>query len=265
MARVPVCQEEMMDFCSMNDMRFYEMDQPCLTKNSFPGLNHHAGEVGIQVKISSNTSVKGFQKAVVIVVAIEKMKKHSNARGVFTDDDLMDIISSVLEPVDFDTCEFTYTADSIYQLSRAISCNIQDIDHKFFVLNEPAQLVALHLQGPNISQAVRLKMYVYRPKTKEGIGKIPIALKIKGEELYLSCVQNGGQPVLQLEKANIQEKLDKSEKGRFLFYRVDIGNHTRFESAAFPHWYICTSAQPNEAVGMTDRLGEVAIVDYDLM
>uniref|UniRef100_A0A670J5J1 Interleukin-1 n=1 Tax=Podarcis muralis TaxID=64176 RepID=A0A670J5J1_PODMU len=171
-------------------------------------------------------------------------------------------VFSSSEPVDFDTCECTYATDPIYHLSRSISCNIRDVNQKSLVLNGTTQLVALELQQADISKEARVKMYVYRPKIGEGIAKIPIALKIKGKELYLSCVQSGDQPALQLEEASIEGDLDKSDKGRFLFYRVAVGDYTRFESAAFPQWYICTSAQVNKAVSVTNRIGEVSIVDY---
>nr|XP_028598015.1 interleukin-1 beta [Podarcis muralis] len=264
MSRVPECEEEVMDFCSVDEMQFYEEDRPSLAKETFPGLSHPACKVGIQVKIANSSSSLGFQKAAIIMVAIERMKKKksSKARALFTDDDLMDIINSVLEPVDFDTCECTYATDPIYHLSRSISCNIRDVNQKSLVLNGTTQLVALELQQADISKEARVKMYVYRPKIGEGIAKIPIALKIKGKELYLSCVQSGDQPALQLEEASIEGDLDKSDKGRFLFYRVAVGDYTRFESAAFPQWYICTSAQVNKAVSVTNRIGEVSIVDY---
>ncbi|XP_034975760.1 interleukin-1 beta [Zootoca vivipara] len=267
MSRVPEYEEEVMDFCSVDEMQFYEADQPSLAKEAFPGLNHPACTVGIQVKIANRPSAMGFQKAVIIMVAIERMKKKkkkksTKARALFTDDDLMDIINSVLEPVDFDIRQCTYATDPIYHLSRSISCNIRDVNQKSLVLNGTTQLVALELQQADISREARVKMYVYRPKIEEGVAKIPIALKIKGKELYLSCVQSGDQPALQLEEASIEGDLDKSDKGRFLFYRVAVGDYTRFESAAFPQWYICTSAQVNKAVGVTNRIGEVSIVDY---
>ncbi|XP_060106926.1 interleukin-1 beta [Heteronotia binoei] len=268
MARVPECQEEMMEFCSMNEeMPFYE-DQPCLTKNASQSQRecascsqvHCTCELNIQVKISKKIPTKGFRKAVVIVVAVEKMKMKAR---VFTDDDLLSILNTVLEPVSFDNSECTYATDSVYRFTRALSYDIQDIKQRSLVLNQPAQLVAMHLQGTNISQAVALKMAVYRPK---GTVKNPIALGIKGSKLCLSCVPKEGaegQPELQLEEENILRNVERSKLGRFIFNRIDVGNTTRFESAAFPGWFICTS-KPNTAVGMTDQPGEVSIVDYAL-
>lgn len=61
---------------------------------------------------------------------------------------------SIPEPVEFDTCGFTYAANSVYQLSEEVCCDIQDIAHKSLVLHEPpAQLLALFLQGPSTEHA----------------------------------------------------------------------------------------------------------------
>nr|XP_056716080.1 interleukin-1 beta-like [Euleptes europaea] len=271
MARVPECQEEMMEFCSMNEeMPFYE-DQLCLAKNAAQILRqcascsqvHCACEMDIQVTITKRVPTKGFRKTVVIVVAVEKMRMKGKAKA-FTDDDLLNIVNTILEPVPFDKSEFTYAADSVYRYTRAVSYDIQDIKQKSLVLNEPAQLVAVYLQGSNINHAVKLKMAVYRPK---GTVKNPIALGIKGSNLCLSCVPKEGaegQPELQLEEADILRHIDRTKLGRFIFNRIDGENTTRFESAAFPGWFICTSTQPNEAVGMTNQPGQVAIVDYAL-
>ncbi|KAM6432022.1 interleukin-1 beta-like isoform 2-T2 [Liasis olivaceus] len=241
----------------MSGMQFYAADQPSLTKNAF-----QACEMDVQVAVTKNEPVRSFRKAVVIVIAIEKMR---NSPMLFTDEDLTDILSTVLEPVRFDHYGCTEASNSIYQFSNHVVCNIQDADQKSLILQEPPQLVAMHLQGPNINCAVKLKMSVYRPKVEAGTQKIPVALNIKGKKLYLSCVLKGGQPVLQLEEANIQGDLDKSQLGRFLFYRIDTEKYTRFESAAFPKWFICTSTQPEEAVALTHQPGgPLVIVDYTL-
>ncbi|XP_063167291.1 interleukin-1 beta [Candoia aspera] len=242
----------------MSGMQFCAEDQPCLTKNAF-----QACEMDVQVAVTKKEPARSFRKAVVIVIATGKMG--NSVPKLFTDEDLMDILSTVLEPVNFDIYGCTEATNSIYQFSKNIVCSIQDADHKSLILQEPAQLVAIHLQGPNISQAVKLKMSVYRPKVEAGTQSVPVALSIKGRKLYLSCVLKEGQPVLQLEEANIQGDLDKSELGRFLFYRIDTEKHTRFESAAFPKWFICTSTQPEEAVALTHQPGgPLVIVDYTL-
>lgn len=57
-----------------------------------------ANELDIQVKVTKQASIKNFRKAAVIVIAIEKMKKVPNI-SLFTDDDLMDIINTILGTV----------------------------------------------------------------------------------------------------------------------------------------------------------------------
>lgn len=52
----------------------------------------------IQVKISKRVPTKGFRKAVVIVVAIEKMRMNTKPK-FFTDDDLLNILNTILGTV----------------------------------------------------------------------------------------------------------------------------------------------------------------------
>ncbi|XP_058050022.1 interleukin-1 beta [Ahaetulla prasina] len=239
-------------------MQFCAAEQPYLTKNTFC-----ASEMDVQVAVTKNEPMKSFRKAVLIVIATESMKKSSPR--LFSDEDLMDILSTILEPVTFEIYGHTEATNSIYHFWRDIVYNIQDSDHKSLVFKEPAQLVAMHLQGPNIEQAVKLKMSVYRPKIEAGTSKIPVALSIQKGKLYVSCVWKEGQAVLQLEEATIQGNLDKSQLGRFLFFKIESGKHTRFESAECPGWFICTSTQSEEAVAVTKQPGgPQVIVDYSL-
>ncbi|ETE73026.1 hypothetical protein L345_01139, partial [Ophiophagus hannah] len=195
-------------------------------------------KVDVQVAVTKNEPLKSFRKAVLIVIASETMRK--SPASLFSDEDLLDILSTILEPVTFDICSSTEATSSIYHFWRNIIYNIQDTDHKSLVCKEPAQLVAMHLQGLNMEQAVKLKMSVYRPKIEAGTQKVPV-------------------------EATIQGNLDKSQLGRFLFYKIENGKHTRFESAECPGWFICTSSQNDEAVAVTKQPGGPrVIVDYSL-
>ncbi|XP_026571050.1 interleukin-1 beta [Pseudonaja textilis] len=239
-------------------MQFCAVDQPYLTTKAF-----QTSKVDIQVAATKNEPLKSFRKAVLIVIASETLRK-CPAR-LFSDEDLLDILSTILEPVTFDISSSTEATSSIYHFWKNIVYNIQDTDHKSFVFKEPAQLVAMHLQGLNMEQAVKLKMSVYRPKIEAGTPKVPVVLSIQRGRFYISCVSKDGQPVLQLEEATIQGNLDKSQLGRFLFYKIENGKHTRFESAECPEWFICTSSQNDEAVAMTKQPGGPrVIVDYSL-
>ncbi|KAG8141139.1 hypothetical protein E2320_006803 [Naja naja] len=213
-------------------MQFCAADQPYLTKKAF-----QASEVDVQVAVTKNEPLKSFKKAVLIVIASETMRKSAS---LFSDEDLLDILSTILEPVTFDICSSTEAISSIYHFWKNIIYNIQDTDHKSLVFKEPAQLVAMHLQGLNMEQAVKLKMSVYRPKIEAGTQKVPV-------------------------EATIQGNLDQSQLGRFLFYKIENGKHTRFESAECPGWFICTSSRNDEAVAVTKQPGgPQVIVDYSL-
>uniref|UniRef100_A0A8C5RWP4 Interleukin-1 n=1 Tax=Laticauda laticaudata TaxID=8630 RepID=A0A8C5RWP4_LATLA len=205
-----------------------------------PQKAFQTSEVDIQVATTKNEPQKSFRKAVLVVIASETLRKCP--AKLFSDEDLLDILSTILEPVTFNICSSTEATSSIYHFWKNIVYNIQDTDHKSLVFKEPAQLVAMHLQGHNLEQ----------PNRKQG-------------KFYISCVSKDGQPVLQLEEATIQGNLDKSQLGRFLFYKIANGKHTRFESAECPEWFICTSSQNDEAVAVTKQPGGPrVIVDYSL-
>ncbi|CAM5127773.1 unnamed protein product [Natator depressus] len=273
MAAVPDVQEELMEFCSVNNEQFYEVDHPYLGKSSSQGSSPcslsqscSACDLGIQLQFTEQTSPKVFRRSVVLVIATEKMKKALKARP-FTDDDLTGIFDTVFETISFESHNVTHTVDSIYRYFRSISYEIRDTDQKCFKLEAPAQLVAVHLQGPSIRHQVKLNMALYRPKSgtsNQSSMRFPVALGIKGRSLYLSCVQNGQQPVLQLEEADILKDVDGAELERFIFYKVENESTAQFESAAHRGWYICTSPQNNQPVGITNRLGEVFITNYFL-
>lgn len=95
---------------------------------------------------------------------------------------------------------------------------------------------------------------------------MPVALGIKGYKLYMSCVMSGTEPTLQLEEADVMRDIDSVELTRFIFYRLDSPTEgtTRFESAAFPGWFICTSLQPRQPVGITNQPDQVNIATYKL-
>ncbi|NP_001303977.1 interleukin-1 beta [Pelodiscus sinensis] len=269
MAAVPDMQESL-EFCSVSDEQFYEVDQPYLGKSLARcprsctlSRSCSACDMGIQLKYTEKTSLRTFRRSVVLLVALEKMKKPKAT--LFSDNDLSSILDAVFETVSFESHSVTYAVNSIYRYLRSISCEIRDTDQKCFKLEAPAQLVAMHLQGPNIQHQVRLNMALYRPKSGTRVQvstSFPVALGIKGTSLYLSCVHNGQQPTLQLEEADLLKDVRGPELERFIFYKVESGDTTQFESAAHRGWYICTSPESNQPVAVTNRVGEVFITNY---
>ncbi|KAM6369710.1 interleukin-1 beta-like isoform 1-T1 [Pluvialis apricaria] len=259
--------------------------------------------VDIQVTVTKGHPARTFRQAAVLVVAVTKLLKQPSHKD-FTDSDLGGFLDDIFgmgawcrgchpswglllgdalgsgcisvltvslpaEPVSFQRIESSYTGAPVYRYTRSQSFDILDIDHKCFVLESPTQLVALHLQGPSAGRKVKLNIALYRPRSSKGglgTGRMPVALGIKGYQLYMSCVMSGTEPVLQLEEADVRRDIESLELTRFIFYRLDspAEGTTRFESAAFPGWFICTSLQPRQPVGITNRPDQVNIATYEL-
>ncbi|XP_029891223.1 interleukin-1 receptor antagonist protein-like isoform X2 [Aquila chrysaetos chrysaetos] len=253
---------------SLNEETFYGPDCLCLQKK--PRLDSEVTSPGvdIQVTVTKGHPARTFRQAAVLVVAVTKLQKRPVHKD-FADSDLGGFLEDIFEPISFQQIEDTYARAPVYRYTRSQSFDILDIDHKCFVLESPTQLVALHLQGPSARWKVKLNIALYRPRSSQGgpgTGRMPVALGIKGYQLYMSCVMSGTEPVLQLEEADIRKDIESMELTRFIFFRLDSPGEgtTRFESAAFPGWFICTSLQPRQPVGITNQPDQVNIATYKL-
>ncbi|NXH23115.1 IL1B protein, partial [Bucco capensis] len=259
---------DVLESSSMNEETFYGPDCLCLQKKPCLELETTSRGVSIQVTVTKGHSTKTFRQAAILVAAMTKLLKQP-AHKDFADSDLGDFLDDIFEPVSFQAINGSYTGAPVYRYTRSQSFDILDIDHKCFVLESPTQLVALHLQGPSAKQKVKLSIALYRPRSSQGgpvTGQVPVALGIKGYQLYMSCVMSGTKPTLQLEEADIRRDIDSMELTRFIFYRLDspAEKTTRFESAAFPGWFICTSLQTRQPVSITDQPDQVNIATYKL-
>ncbi|KAM6331266.1 interleukin-1 beta isoform 3-T4 [Alca torda] len=253
---------------SLNEETFYDPDCLCLQKKPRLDLEVASPEVGIQVTVTKGHCTRTFRQAAVLVVAVTKLLKQPTHKD-FADSDLGGFLDDIFEPVSFQQIEGSYAGAPIYRYTRSQSFDILDIDQKCFVLESPTQLVALHLQGPSAGRKVKLNIALYRPRSSKGglgTGQVPVALGIKGYQLYMSCVMSGAEPMLQLEEADVRRDIESVELMRFIFYRLDspVEGKTRFESAAFPGWFICTSLQPRQPVSITNRPDQVNIATYEL-
>ncbi|XP_016159081.1 PREDICTED: interleukin-1 beta isoform X1 [Ficedula albicollis] len=287
---------------SLNEEMLYGPNCLCPQKKPRLDLEVTSPGVGIQVTVTKGHLSRTFRQAAVLVAAVTKLLKQPSHND-FSDSDLgsffddifgmrlmsgvspqtEDILggtlgpgSSILltvslptEPVSFQCIKGSYTKAPVFRYTRSQSFDILDVDHKCFVLESPTQLVALHLQGPSAGRKVKLDIALYRPRSSQGgprSGRVPVALGIKGYQLYMSCVMSDTQPVLQLEEADIRRDLESVELTRFIFYRLDspAEGTTRFESAAFPGWFVCTSLQPRQPVGITNTPDQVNIATYEL-
>ncbi|XP_010142103.1 PREDICTED: interleukin-1 beta, partial [Buceros rhinoceros silvestris] len=194
---------DMLESSSLSEVTFYEPDCLCL-----PKVGH---------------SARTFRQAAILTVAVTKLLKRPACKD-FANSDLGDFLDEIFEPVSFQRVEDSYSGAPVYRYTRSQSFDILDIDQKCFVLESPTQLVALHLQGPSARQKVRLNIALYRPRLSPGgpgTGQVPVALGIKGHQLYMSCVMSGAEPVLQLEEADVRRDIESVELTRFIFYRLD--------------------------------------------
>ncbi|XP_038609673.1 interleukin-1 beta-like [Tachyglossus aculeatus] len=289
MARVPDQSSDLMDcYSGDGEEQFYEDNGPSQVKSGFQDLKARTCQearacqeddcspcqMGIELKVTELSSSRGFRRAVVLVVAMEKLKRQVVACDMsFMDRDLMDIFTTIFkeEPVSCTSWEQTLVTDSIYHYLRCQEVTIWDQEHKSFTLNtmaNPCELRALHLIGANATQEVKLNMNFYY-KTEHPAGptvKQPVTLGIKGGNpgsLYLSCVKKGDKPTLQLEVVN-QSDLEGKNQERFIFNKSTEGTSTTFESAAYPNWYISTSREEDEPVFLGASKGEEAITNFYL-
>ncbi|XP_030057567.1 interleukin-1 beta [Microcaecilia unicolor] len=284
MAVVPE-MNEIPNCYSDTDEHFYEADCSYRLKNSLhdPGCSTNCSlcESGIQLMITDQKMPSmTFKKAVVIVVAVEKMKNmmRPSAR-LFQDEDLQDILNSIFveEPIPLENIDITCAANFAYRYYSSRAHKISDTSKRCFALQEfpgSAQLVALYLQGLNSSREVKLNMALYTSQPFDASSpKAPIALGIVGRNLYVSCVMVGGRAELRLEEVNDIKREIKDDDSllRFIFFKFQHGPSTSdsqictFESAACANWYICTSLTENEPVSMAQYEEQSANILFELI
>uniref|UniRef100_A0A8C8S9X3 Interleukin-1 n=1 Tax=Pelusios castaneus TaxID=367368 RepID=A0A8C8S9X3_9SAUR len=135
---------------------------------------------------------------------------------------------------------------------------IRDTSHKAFYLRDTS-LVAANLQVDNAIQEEKVSVVPNRMLERK---KCPLILGIKGGTQGLSC-GTAEQPRLQLEDVHLLNLFhtDKEAK-RFTFFKTYDGSTHRFEAAAYPGWFLCTSPQDNEPISLTAQPGQATITDF---
>uniref|UniRef100_A0A8C8VLV4 Interleukin-1 n=1 Tax=Pelusios castaneus TaxID=367368 RepID=A0A8C8VLV4_9SAUR len=134
-----------------------------------------------------------------------------------------------------------------------------------FTMRDTKQKV-IHLQGPNLvakeaSNADPEKLSVVPNLFIQG-KQYPIILGVQGGDRCLSC-GTSAPPKLQLEDKKIMDLFkDKEQSTRFTFHNIVEGSTRRFESAAYPGWFLCTSQKNSEPVGITDQPGTTEITEF---
>ncbi|XP_077418373.1 interleukin-1 beta [Vanacampus margaritifer] len=200
-----------------------------------------------------------MRQVVNLVVAIERLKgsrKEMALGGQCSGENFLNIMmDDVIEVINLPEGrarrnQFTRTGQ--YEVS------ISDSQKKSLVLlRDSMELHALTLQGGNSHRKVHLNMstYVHPSPVTEAQ---PVALGIKGTDMYLSCQQEGDKPTLHLEEVQDRQTLmgvaSESDMTRFLFYKSDSGvSLSTLASARFPSWFISTAEDNDMPVEMCQR------------
>ncbi|XP_004633197.1 interleukin-1 beta [Octodon degus] len=261
MAAVPDFSSEVTAYHSDENELFFEVDGPKKMKYCFQDSDLCPLDEGIELQISHQHFNKSFKQVVSLVVAVEKLKKELDpCTWAFQDGDLSAFFPFIFEeePIICDTLDDKLVPDAPVPVRN---CTLQDVQHKHLVLYDPMELKALHLNGENLNQQVVFSMsFVQGEKSNN---KIPVALGLKGKNLYLSCVMKDDKPVLQLESVDGKQYPKKKMEKRFVFNKITSKSTVEFESAQFPNWYISTSQAEHMPVFLGKNNGQ-DIIDFSM-
>ncbi|XP_043842240.1 interleukin-1 receptor antagonist protein isoform X2 [Dromiciops gliroides] len=150
----------------------------------------------------------------------------------------------------FETASFPFKK----MTSKKQAYRIWDIYQKTFYLRNN-QLVAGYLQGMNTKLEEKIDMVSIEPHS--------VLLGIHDGSLCLSCVKSGNTAQLQLEAVNITElDKDRDKSKRFTFIKSENGATCSFESAACPGWFLCTQAEADRPVSLSNTQTEAFITKF---
>ncbi|KAM8990933.1 interleukin-1 family member 10-like [Ara ararauna] len=133
--------------------------------------------------------------------------------------------------------------------SAALRYRMRDVDHKSLYLRD-GRLVAGHLQGAN---AAREEEVFWVPNRSFAPARLPLVMGIRNGSRCLASAP-GPQPSLSLQDADIRElPRAGAASAAFTFFRSYRAGLWRFESAAHPGWFLCTSARGHQPLGLSRR------------
>uniref|UniRef100_A0A2K6EY00 Interleukin-1 n=2 Tax=Propithecus coquereli TaxID=379532 RepID=A0A2K6EY00_PROCO len=139
--------------------------------------------------------------------------------------------------------------------------SIHDQDHKVLILD--CETLMAVPNKTNIHPETFFVLASHLSSSHEGS---PILLAVSKGELCLCCKKDKGQskPSFQLKKKKLTKLATQKEKARrpFIFYRAKVGSRYTLESAAHPGWFVYTSCNSGEPVGVTDRAGEGKLIEF---
>ncbi|XP_030000503.1 interleukin-1 beta-like [Sphaeramia orbicularis] len=210
---------------------------------------------GIDLEISQHPLK--MRSVVNLVIAIERLKQSASESVLDTDFKDENLLSIMLDSIVEETLVLERGSAPPPQFNRTLEypCSVTDHQQRSLVLVQNSmELHAVMLQGGSDSRKVHLNMSTY-VNPASSIEARPVALGIKGTNLYMSCHKEGEEPTLHLETVETKDNLanisTESDMVRFIFYKQDTGlNISTLRSARYPEWYISTAQQDNKPVQM---------------
>ncbi|KAG8509703.1 Interleukin-37, partial [Galemys pyrenaicus] len=130
--------------------------------------------------------------------------------------------------------------------SSPVKFSIHDTDHKVIVMDS-GTLKAVPYKTYILPETFFLLGCHVNSPCKEKGG--PIFLAVSKGKRCLCCVKAKGH-----RKPSLQLKI-KQVPWPFIFYRTEVGSLNTLESAAYPGWFICTSRNSGEPIGVTNSRG----------
>ncbi|XP_074899731.1 interleukin-36 receptor antagonist protein-like isoform X2 [Buteo buteo] len=142
--------------------------------------------------------------------------------------------------------------------TKVFQYRIWDVNQKSLYLRND-QLVAGHLQGANAALEERV---FWVPNRAFEPARLPIILGIQNGTRCLASPP-ASQPTLQLQDADIRE-LPRAgvASAAFTFFRSYKDGLWRFESAANPGWFLCTSARGHQPLGLSRHPDDTHLLDF---
>nr|XP_031547942.1 interleukin-1 family member 10 isoform X1 [Vicugna pacos] len=138
------------------------------------------------------------------------------------------------------------------------STRIKDADQKALYVRDSQLLVG----DPDADNCCAEKICIL-PNRGLDRTNFPIFLGIQGGSRCLACVETGEGPSLQLEDVNIEDLYKNGEQAtRFTFFQRSVGPAFRLEAAAWPGWFLCGSAEPQQPIRLTKESEPSACTEF---
>ncbi|KAM7079028.1 interleukin-1 family member 10 isoform 1-T2 [Molossus nigricans] len=135
---------------------------------------------------------------------------------------------------------------------------IKDAEQKVLYIRDDQLLVG----DPGVDSCCAEKICIL-PNRGLDRTKFPIFLGIQGGRRCLACVETGEGPSLKLEDVNIEDLYKGGEQAtRFTFFQRSLGSGFRLEAAAWPGWFLCGPAEPQEPVQLAEETEPSARTEF---